>query len=102
MAEPDRPPTMDDVAHLTPDSNYAAFTAPGVDERVRNAALRKLFFADPHFRQSDGLEVPLDEVLELGQSPLARQRKIQTARALGLLDDELLDQAADELGPGPV
>jgi len=85
-------PTMADVERLTPESDYAAFTAPGVDERVRNEALRKLFHGDPHFRQSDGLDVAVDEVVELAQSPLARQQKIRQARAMGLLDDELLDQ----------
>ena len=85
-------PTLDDVARLTPESDYSAFTAPGVDEQVRNQALRKLFLSDPHFQQSDGLDVAIDEVVQLAQSPLARQRKIMQARALGLLDDDLLDQ----------
>ncbi len=85
-------PTLEDVARLTPESDYAAFTAPGVDERVRNAALRKLFHSSPHFRQSDGLDVSVDEVVELAQSALARQQKIRQARAMGLLDDDLLDQ----------
>lgn len=85
-------PTLEDVARLTPESDYAAFTAPGVDERVRNEALRKLFHSDPHFQQSDGLDVAIDEVVELAQSALARQQKIRQARAMGLLDDDLLDQ----------
>ncbi len=85
-------PTLDDVAQLTPESDYTAFTAPGVDARVRNAALRKLFHSDPHFQRSDGLDVADDEVVQLAQSPLARQRLILLARAMGLLDDELKDQ----------
>ena len=84
--------TLDDVARLTPESDYAAFTAPNVDQRVRNEALRKLFHGSPHFRQSDGLDVAIDEVVELAQSALARQQKIRQARAMGLLDDDLLDQ----------
>ena len=92
-------PTLDDVAHLTPESDYTAFTAPGVDERVRNEALRKLFHSDPHFQQSDGLDVAIDEVVELAQSPLARQRKIRQARAMGLLDDDLLDQQDPDTEP---
>jgi Protein of unknown function (DUF3306) len=86
------PPTLDDVARLTPESDYAAYTAPEVDARVRNEALRKLFHGDPHFGQSDGLDVPVDEVCEVALSPQARQHKILQARALGLLDDELVDQ----------
>lgn len=92
-------PTLDDVARLTPASNYTAFTAPGVDERVRNEALRKLFHSDPHFQQSDGLDVAIDEVVELAQSPLARQQKIRQARAMGLLDDDLLDQQDPDTEP---
>lgn len=100
MAEPGHDPgappvpTLDDVARLTPESDYAAFTAPEVDARVRNEALRKLFLSDPRFGTSDGLDVAVDEVCAIAQSPLARQRKIEQARALGLLDDELVDQAS--------
>lgn len=86
-------PTLDDVARLTPESDYRPFTAPGVDSRVRNAALKKLFHGDSHFGQSDDLNVRVDEVVALESSPLARQRKIMQARALGLLDDDLLDQS---------
>ena len=93
------PPTLDDVARLTPGSDYSAFAAPGVDDQVRNAALRKLFMSDPHFQQSDGLDVAIDEEVHLGQSPLARQRTILQARALGLLDDESVDQPQPEAGP---
>jgi Protein of unknown function (DUF3306) len=85
-------PTLADVAHLTPESDYTAFTAPGVDAQVRNEALRKLFHSDPHFQRSDGLDVADDEVVQLAQSPLARQRLILLARAMGMLDDELQDQ----------
>ena len=102
-------PTLDDVARLTPQSDYAAFTAPEVDMKVRNEALRKLFHSDPHFQQSDGLEVAVDEVFEIASSPQARQRKIMQARALGLLDDELTeqdrpdgDQTSGRADPDPV
>jgi Protein of unknown function (DUF3306) len=91
-------PTLDDVARLTPESDYSAFTAPEVDARVRNEALRRLFHSDPHFAASDGLEVSVDEVCEIAQSPQARQRTILQARALGLLDDELIDQEAPDRG----
>ena len=98
-------PTLADVAGLTAQSDYSAFTAPGVDDQVRNLALRKLFLSDPHFQQSDGLDVAIDEVVQLAQSPLARQRTILQARAMGLLDDEPLDQpqpeAEPETGPRP-
>ena len=92
-------PTLEDVARLTPESDYSAYTAPSVDAQVRNQALRKLFLSDPHFQQSDGLDVAIDEVVHVAQSPLARQRKIMQARAMGLLDDDLLDQPEPEADP---
>lgn len=98
-AGPAPPPTLDDVARLTPTSNYAVFTAPGVDADVRNQALRKLFHSDPHFAQSDGLDVATDEVCALAQSAQARQQTILQARALGLLDDELIEQQPPDVGP---
>ncbi len=61
-------------------------------ECARNAALRAMFHADPHFRRSEGQDVGVDEVHQIEGSPTGRQRKILQARALGLLDDELLDQ----------
>ena len=90
----DRPcePTLDDVARLTPESDFAAFTAPQVDARVRNEALKKLFFGDPHFNTGDGLDVSAEADCESERSPQARQRQILRARALGLLDDELAEQ----------
>jgi Protein of unknown function (DUF3305) len=76
--------------------------APPVSEaQARNAALRAMFLSDPHFRQSDGLDVSVDEVFEVEGSPQGRQRKIQQARALGLLDDELLDQAPPDADAAP-
>jgi Protein of unknown function (DUF3306) len=92
-------PTLDDVARLTPESDYSAYTAPEVDARVRNEALRKLFHSDPHFGRPDGLDVATDEVCEIALSPQARQRTIRTARALGLLDDELIEQDRPDAGP---
>lgn len=70
-----------------------SFLSPEERERqARNAELRKIFHSDPHFRQSDGLDVGVDEVHEIEGTPAGRQRKILKARELGLLDDELLDQ----------
>ena len=87
-----------------PEPDLAALTSPTVDAQVRNAALRKLFHTDPHFKASDGLDVNADEAAASEHSPLERQRQILRARALGLLDDELVDQgepAAVPPAPAP-
>lgn len=53
-------PTMEDVAHLTPEADFSAFMARGVDETVKRAAVKKLF-SDPHFNVMDGLDVYIDD-----------------------------------------
>ena len=53
-------PTLDDVARLTPESDFSAFVAQGVDKSVQRLALKKLF-ADPHFRVMDGLDMYMDD-----------------------------------------
>jgi hypothetical protein len=68
----------------------------GSDAQSRNEALRHLFMTDPHFRTSDGLDVAVDEAFEIASSPRARQRKIELARAMGMLDDELVEQERPE------
>lgn len=78
----------------TPATDQAAPVpeAHAEQSRERNAALREMFLTDPHFRQSDGLDVGVDEVHEIEGTPTGRQRTILKARELGLLDDELLEQ----------
>lgn len=84
-----------------PAPDLAALTSPAVDAEVRNAALRSLFHTDPHFRASDGLDVHADEAAASEHSPLERQRQIQRARALGMLDDELADQPSPPAAESP-
>jgi hypothetical protein len=52
--------TMDDVAALTPDSDFSAFVARGVDENVKRSAMKKLF-SDPHFNVMDGLDIYIED-----------------------------------------
>lgn len=54
------PPTLEDAARLTPDADFSAFMAQGVDEIVKRAAVKKLF-SDPHFNIMDGLDVYIDD-----------------------------------------
>ena len=49
-------PTLEDAARLTPDADFSAFVAKGVDQSVRRLALKKLF-ADPNFAVMDGLDI---------------------------------------------
>ena len=86
------PPTLEDVAKLTADSDYSAFAARTVDSKVRNAAMRKLFAGDPHFNVMDGLDVYIDDYSVGEPIPKSMLRQMVQARSLGLLDDELVDQ----------
>lgn len=54
------PPTIEDAARLTPESDFSAFVGQGVDKAVQRLALKKLF-ADPHFHVMDGLDMYMDD-----------------------------------------
>jgi hypothetical protein len=83
----DPPPTLDDAALLTPSSDFRRFVAPGVDDGVKNAALKKLF-ADPHFNVMDGLDTYIDDYNKPDPLPASWLRQMTQSAALGLFDDE--------------
>ena len=85
-AEP--PPTLADVAGLTRESDYTRFVAPGVDEGVKRAALKKMFFSDPHFNTMDGLDVYIDDYNTPDPLPASMLRQMWQSKSLGLFDDE--------------
>jgi hypothetical protein len=87
--EPPAPPlpTMDDVAALTGDSDYARFVAPGVDETVKRAAMKKLF-SDPHFNVMDGLDTYIDDYNKPDPIPPAMLRRLNQSTLLRLFDDD--------------
>jgi Protein of unknown function (DUF3306) len=62
--EPAKPlanePKLPAVEQLSMESDYTAFFHPKVEEKLRRAALRKLF-SDPHFNVMDGLDVYIDD-----------------------------------------
>ncbi|MGE5117719.1 MAG: DUF3306 domain-containing protein [Betaproteobacteria bacterium] len=93
-AEP--PPTLADVAALTRDSDFTRFVAPGVDETVKRAALKKMFFSDPHFNVMDGLDVYIDDYNKPDPLPASMLRQMWQSKSLGLFDDE-----ADPAAPAP-
>lgn len=93
LAQPEAPRlTLEDVQALDAHSDYSAFVSRTVDTHVRNAAMKKLFHADPHFNVMDGLDVYIDDYNNLPSIPKAELRQMMQARFLGLLDDELVEQ----------
>jgi Protein of unknown function (DUF3306) len=83
--------TMDDVAALTRDSNFARFVKQGVNPEVKNAALSKLF-TDPHFNVMDGLDTYIDDYGKPDPLPEGMLRKMLQAHVLGLFDHEKEDE----------
>lgn len=104
--EPERLPTMDDVARLTSDSDFSAFVARGVDAAVRRTALKKLF-ADPHFSAMDGLDVYVDDYTKPSPMTEAMLASLQHAKqafsravdALDAVDDGQDAAPPDEPNP---
>ncbi len=71
-------PPLDD---LTPDSDYRDFFHPKVDEKVRLAALKKLF-SDPHFNVMDGLDVYIDDYSKPDPLPAAMLATLRQAQKI--------------------
>jgi len=81
------PPTLQDVALLTRDSDYSRFVAADVDGGVRNAALQKLF-SDPRFNIMDGLDTYIDDYSLPDPLPPGMLRRMIQSEALGLFQTE--------------
>ena len=79
--------TLNDVALLTRESDYAAFVARGVTPEVKNAALKKLF-ADPHFNIMDGLDTYIDDYNKADPLPEGMLRQMVQSKLLGLFDSD--------------
>ncbi|HEV2611481.1 MAG TPA: DUF3306 domain-containing protein [Noviherbaspirillum sp.] len=77
------PPTIEDVAALTPESDFTRFVARGVDEDIRRSAMKKLF-ADPHFNVMDGLDIYIDDYSKF--EPIPPEMLAMLNHAKGLLD----------------
>ena len=74
-------PSLEDVAMLTPDSDFRRFVAAGVDENVRRSAMKKLF-ADPRFNVMDGLDVYIEDYHSFQPIPAAMLAALTHARSL--------------------
>ena len=84
LAEP--PLTLDDVARLTPESDYSAFVARSVPADVRNAAVKKLF-TDPHYNVMDGLDIYIDDYSLPSPISATEMAKMVGAQFLKLVED---------------
>ncbi|OSZ62966.1 DUF3306 domain-containing protein [Hydrogenophaga sp. IBVHS2] len=89
------PPTLDDVADLTPQSDFSRFVARDVSPDVRNAAVKKLF-ADPHFNVMDGLDIYIDDYTQPSPLSKADMARMVGAQFLKLVDDPAEKKAAAE------
>lgn len=78
--------TLDDVARLTPESDYSAFVSRSVPADVRNAAVKKLF-TDPHYNVMDGLDIYIDDYSQPSPITAAEMAKMVGAQFLKLVDD---------------
>jgi len=93
-SEPVAAPTWSDVAQLKADSDYTRFMARDVDLGVQRAAMKKLFFSDPHFNVMDGLDTYIDDYSQPDPIPLAMLRQMNQSRALNLFAQEETTPAA--------
>jgi hypothetical protein len=78
--------TLEDVARLTPESDYSAFVGRGVSPDVRNAAVKKLF-TDPHYNVMDGLDIYIDDYSQPSPLSAAEMARMVGAQFLKLVDD---------------
>ncbi len=94
------PPTLEDVARLTTESDFSPFVARHVPSEVRNAAVKKLF-ADPHFNVMDGLDIYIDDYSKPSPLSATQMAKMVGAQFLKLVDDPNAAQT-DVPAPPPV
>ena len=80
--DPNSPlPQVPPLDQLTLDSDYRDFFHPKVDEKVRLAALKKLF-SDPHFNVMDGLDVYVDDYSKPDPLPAAMLAQLRQAQKI--------------------
>ena len=90
------PPDLPPVGSLSIDSDFSTFFHPKVDEKLRHAALRKLF-GDRHFNIMDGLDVYIDDYSKSEPLPsemLAKLKHGQQILAWAREDEEKRAQEA--------
>jgi hypothetical protein len=90
--------SLEDVARLTPESDFSSFVAQGVPANVRNAAVKKLF-TDPHFNVMDGLDIYIDDYSKPSPLSMADMAKMVGAQFLKLVNDPN-EPRPTAVGPG--
>ena len=65
---PSAPVELPPVESLTFESDFTAFLRPGVDDKVKRAALKQLF-RDPRFNVMDGLDTYIDDYTKADPIP---------------------------------
>jgi hypothetical protein len=75
--------TLEDVAKLKPDSDYAQFMQAEVGEDIHQAAMKKLF-TDPHYNIMDGLDIYIDDYSQEDPLPAGMLEKMVQSTMLGL------------------
>jgi hypothetical protein len=88
-------PSLESLKGLA--SEYKEFLRPGIDEKLRQAALKKLF-RDPHFNVMDGLDTYIDDYSKPDPIPDAMLRTLAHAKRL-LFDEE--EKKNDEVAEQP-
>ena len=82
VADPDTPqPKLPPLDQLTLDSDYRDFFHPKVDEKVRLAALKKLF-SNPQFNVMDGLDTYIDDYSKPNPLPAAMLAQLRQAQKI--------------------
>lgn len=82
--EPVKVLTLEDVAKLTPESDFTSYMTQGVSPEVRNAAMKKLL-ADPHYNIMDGLDIYIGDYNTPDPMPEGMLAKMVGAQFLGLV-----------------
>jgi hypothetical protein len=98
--EPVKALTLEDVAKLTPESDFTSYMTQGVSPEVRNAAMKKLL-ADPHYNIMDGLDIYIGDYNTPDPMPEGMLAKMVGAQFLGLVKapEDVAQSTSDEIKP---
>ena len=95
-----QPAILPPVESLTPNSDFAAFMRPQVDDLLKRRALKTLF-QDPRFNVMDGLDVYIDDYSKPDPLPEGWLEKMNQVARLGA-PREVEEEAGAKAGAQPV